>query len=264
MPASALWENIFATISLICWSIHLVPQVWLNFKRKSTAGMSVEMVGCWYTGSMLLNPFGLYRELAIPLIIQSHTFSFFAMTCVLQHYWYDGALRPFKIKYPPAPEETRPRHWRAATIAFLITAFYWVGVELGVLMALRASNSEVLIACIALTPLVFSVSGIISQVVASIRQKSTHGLSKFALWLDFAGGVTGVLSLFFREGPFDYLAAGIYITVTVGTMCLIGVTFYYRNASKIFDEVIDNPTQIQEVTADTFIKGSTEPIKEDV
>ena len=232
MAESVIAENVFGTISLILWSVQLLPQIWLNYKRKSTAGMSLEMMVLWYVGSILLNPYYLFIGINIPLIIQAHCFSLLSMTCVLQHYYYDGVTRPFARKHPPADDEQRPRHVVASGVCFLLLGANWIGIEIGILKALELTHSEVLKGFCAFIPVAFGILGVLLQVIACLRHKSTEGLSLIFLWLDFCGAIMGIFSLFFKSGPFDFQAAGIFIAVACGNTVLLVMDAYFRRTSK--------------------------------
>lgn len=69
-----LAANILGTIGTICWCVQLVPQIWRNYRTKSTLGLPAKMMLLWSISGV---PFGVYavvQRFNIPLIIQPQCF----------------------------------------------------------------------------------------------------------------------------------------------------------------------------------------------
>jgi uncharacterized protein with PQ loop repeat len=66
--------NVLGTIGTVCWCVQLVPQIWRNYRTKSTEGLPAAMMLIWSISGV---PFGVYavaQRFNIPLIIQPQCF----------------------------------------------------------------------------------------------------------------------------------------------------------------------------------------------
>jgi uncharacterized protein with PQ loop repeat len=226
-PTATLPENIFGTISLILWSIQLIPQIIHNFQRKTTAGSSMTTVLIWFSGSLLLTPYYIYKGLNVPMILQAHTFSLLSMIWLLQIIYYDG----WRVGCG------RTRHPWHTFFTFIVCACCWIGLEMGLLAVLNATHSVALGSILAITSAVAGLGGLVAQIMASILRRSTEGLSLVFLWLDFLGGIAGIISLIFRQGDFDVLVSLLFIGVSLGQGILIALTFIFGRSKVRVDDV---------------------------
>ncbi len=85
--------TVASTASLILWTVQLLPQIYHNYRRKSTEGLSLAMLLIWFPGAVISAGYNYASALAIPLIIQQHIFSFLAAICILQDVYYGGGIR---------------------------------------------------------------------------------------------------------------------------------------------------------------------------
>ena len=66
--------NVLGTIGTICWCVQLVPQIYRNWRTKSTVGLPESMMLLWSISGV---PFGVYaitQQFNIPLIVQPQCF----------------------------------------------------------------------------------------------------------------------------------------------------------------------------------------------
>jgi uncharacterized protein with PQ loop repeat len=66
--------NVLGTIGTVCWCVQLIPQIWRNYRTKSTEGLPAAMMLIWSVSGV---PFGVYavaQRFNIPLIIQPQCF----------------------------------------------------------------------------------------------------------------------------------------------------------------------------------------------
>jgi uncharacterized protein with PQ loop repeat len=69
-----LAANILGTIGTVCWCVQLLPQIWRNYRTKSTEGLPASMMLLWSISGV---PFGVYaiaQQFNIPLIVQPQCF----------------------------------------------------------------------------------------------------------------------------------------------------------------------------------------------
>ena len=78
------------TAALLIYSSCFLPQLWMNYKLKSTLGMSDLFIWCYFTGYMMMLPFIFLQSFAVPyrIIIPIEVC---LMTFILvQRFYYDG------------------------------------------------------------------------------------------------------------------------------------------------------------------------------
>ncbi|KAJ2599072.1 putative vacuolar membrane transporter for cationic amino acids [Coemansia sp. RSA 1721] len=68
-PMKALLSDLFGYLSFVCWLCVLLPQLWLNYKRKSSDGLSLGFILMWLAGDFT-DWFGAYvGRLLLPAIL---------------------------------------------------------------------------------------------------------------------------------------------------------------------------------------------------
>ncbi|KAJ2675104.1 putative vacuolar membrane transporter for cationic amino acids [Coemansia sp. RSA 1085] len=66
---NAVWSDIFGYVSFGCWLLVLLPQLWLNYRRKSSDGLSLGFILLWLAGDFA-DWFGAYvGRLLLPAIL---------------------------------------------------------------------------------------------------------------------------------------------------------------------------------------------------
>lgn len=71
--------NVLGLIGTVCWCVQLIPQIWRNYRTKSTEGLPATMMLLWSTSGV---PFGIYaisQNFNIPLQIQPQCFCLLCM-----------------------------------------------------------------------------------------------------------------------------------------------------------------------------------------
>jgi len=66
--------NVLGTIGTVCWCVQLAPQIWRNYRTKSTEGLPASMMLIWSVSGV---PFGVYavaQQFNVPLIVQPQCF----------------------------------------------------------------------------------------------------------------------------------------------------------------------------------------------
>ncbi|KAJ2883232.1 putative vacuolar membrane transporter for cationic amino acids [Coemansia asiatica] len=68
-PMNAFLSDLFGYLSFVCWLCVLLPQLWLNYKRKSSDGLSLGFILMWLAGDFT-DWFGAYvGRLLLPAIL---------------------------------------------------------------------------------------------------------------------------------------------------------------------------------------------------
>ena len=96
--------NVLGTLGTICWCVQLAPQIWRNYRTKSTEGLPAAMILIWSISGV---PFGVYataQRFNVPLIIQPQCFCALCGVSWAQCLIYGGQVlhtmrRPFTLDY---------------------------------------------------------------------------------------------------------------------------------------------------------------------
>ena len=78
IPAVA---TVLGTIGTLCWCVQLLPQIYRNWRTKSTEGLPANMMLLW---SMSGVPFGIYaivQNFSLGIRIQPQCFLLFCLVC---------------------------------------------------------------------------------------------------------------------------------------------------------------------------------------
>ncbi|RKP12143.1 hypothetical protein BJ684DRAFT_17341, partial [Piptocephalis cylindrospora] len=89
LTAQDIVREAFAGVSLIFWSIQLVPQAWTNYKQGSTRGFSTLLLLSWLAEAVTFFSYGYSLHLAIPLLLQPQVFALVSIFCFMQYLYYD-------------------------------------------------------------------------------------------------------------------------------------------------------------------------------
>ncbi|KAI8595878.1 PQ loop repeat-domain-containing protein [Dissophora ornata] len=128
MPTTkVILENVFGMLGIIFWSFQLLPQVFDNYKAKTTKGLSASMFLLWTLAAIGFGSYSIVEELSIPIIIQPHVFGFFSTICYLQCIYYSQKER-----------WSRQKILLAGLVVFLILA----GIEAGAIYGTRVKRAR--------------------------------------------------------------------------------------------------------------------------
>lgn len=247
-----IWANVFGTITCVLWTIQLFPQIWHSYRRKSTDGLSVGLMALWFLAGVFLAPYTIYVNLSVPLIIQPHTLITLCIICILQNYWYQRS-RPVSLsnvehfdkekkqeecvsielscenkvekgdEMPPLLPFKRRLLNCMLTLAITLTV--WASVEVGLLLWLNNTKSDILLTSIAIISGVATLAGFAPQYITMFKLKTAAGLALFFPVLDALGAVSGIVSLIFSatasQKSFDLLTAILYGCVFLGNFGMV-------------------------------------------
>ncbi|GAA5979087.1 hypothetical protein JCM10908_002800 [Rhodotorula pacifica] len=193
-------EQVCGWIGTILWCIQLIPQVWMNYRRKTTAGLSGAMCATWALSGVTLGVYAIGENINIPIIVQPHCYGSLCAVMLCQKLYYD-----------------KGRSWKTAVAAFLAYAVAAAGFEVAMVFASRHvehNGSNGLTMTWGILSSVFLTVGFIPQLYEIYLAKEVAGLSYLFLFLDSSGAVFSILSLAFKS-KLDIIALVGYIAVLV-------------------------------------------------
>ncbi|KAI9227805.1 MAG: hypothetical protein DHS80DRAFT_31392 [Piptocephalis tieghemiana] len=208
-------RDAFAGISLIFWSIQLVPQAWKNYQQGSTKGFSILLLISWLAEAISFFAYGCSLHLAIPLLLQPQAFALVSVFCFLQYLYYDVAYSRTKC----------------ALLGLVMIITIAIIETLGALFLLHLQDSSGDVQWISkvfgIFPTLLILIGYISQYVEIIRSRSAKGLSLLFLALDITGAIAALISLAFHTHPDPEIILN-YLATLLPASGLLALAFYHR------------------------------------
>ncbi|KAJ3818898.1 PQ loop repeat-domain-containing protein [Lentinula raphanica] len=245
MPVNSVAENVFGTVGTVCWSIQLVPQLWKSYHEKDTTGLSEWMILSWSIAGAFLGTYSIVKNLNIPLILQPQLFSALTMASWAQCQYY-GRKRPLST----------------TLVLFLCGCVILGGFEVGTVYAVRPSFSHgdrsgsEGIEFFGIMSTVLITLSFVPQYYEIYNRKEVIGISIWFMAVDLLGGVFSDLSLVFKAGDFDIVAAVTYSLVIVMDGIVILAAWILNPRAKRRRLRMENSQLVSESSDDTPERGT--------
>ncbi|GAA6029975.1 hypothetical protein JCM8097_009197 [Rhodosporidiobolus ruineniae] len=203
-------EQVTGWIGTVLWCIQLVPQVWLNYRRKTTQGLSPLLFICWMVSGATLGIYAIVQDISIPIIVQPHCYGALCAFIICQILHYDRKWR-----------------WYASYLGgFATYAVVCAGFEVGMVYACRAGEARGNSAgtkVFGVVNVIALAAGFFPQFWEIYKLKEVVGISYAFLFMDSLGAVFSIVSLACKtEESIDVLALVGYIVVLAFEI-LIGI-----------------------------------------
>ncbi|KAF3903163.1 hypothetical protein ABW21_db0208509 [Orbilia brochopaga] len=160
---NAVATNVLGTAGAVCWSVQLIPQIIINYRRHHTTGLQPSMMLLWATAGTPLGIYNILSNFNIALRIQPQILTFLSLVTWAQCKYYSSNWRPAK----------------AILVASAIGALL-AGIEVGLVFALR-------------TPQRNGVDWPMT-LMATVR-----GISFLFVFIDALGDLTSLVAVLFEE-----------------------------------------------------------------
>jgi uncharacterized protein with PQ loop repeat len=237
--------QVFGYLGLVQWTIPILPQIVKNYRLGSTDGLSPALYITNAVSTCLFAAFALSVDLAIPALLQPHAYALCCTIVLAQTMYYRYKAPLFRT-----------------IVALMVMVVVWVGGEVGLynLLLLASSNDVQWVALvIGIVSAALAFFSFLPQIYTTFVTKDASGLSPSFIGLTVGGGIFFLLSLFFQNEAFNWIAASLYIGVTLCASAL-GVLFLVyekRRRSKEMYQVDDT------VTAEFVTGGMDQPNRRD-
>ncbi|KAI9014310.1 hypothetical protein DFJ74DRAFT_289027 [Hyaloraphidium curvatum] len=197
MSARHVAGEVFAALCVVCWALVPAPQVWKNWRSKTTEGLSPFLALIWIFNSMLIGAFTIVEGLSAGLIAQPFISAFMLLVVTWQIMYYAPANK---------------RDWRRPTLyTFGLTGFFG-GVLVGLVFGLRAADrAGVSLDWFAYITTVVGVGGMVPQYYETWKFQRVLGLSLGLCLLDMCGSLFGATSVALATDPLNVPAFVLYI-----------------------------------------------------
>ena len=222
--------NVLGTLGAVCWSVQLLPQIWLNWRRHNATGLQPTMVRLYRLCTGLLAdrwtqmmfwawagvPLGVYNivsDFNVALQIQPQILAMLSLATWIQCFYYE-------------------RHWRVSKSLGVVLpiAVVMAGIEVGLIFALRVGvrrDVQWPVTLMAVLAALFLALGVLSHYWDIWRHRTVRGISFVFVGIDAMGDLTSLLSVLFQP-DWDVLGLVIYGTELVLWIGVFAAGGYYN------------------------------------
>ncbi|KAG8161744.1 hypothetical protein KVR01_008731 [Diaporthe batatas] len=194
VPAAA---NALGTLGAVCWSIQLIPQIIINYRRHNATGLQPSMMMLWAWAGVPLGVYNIVEDFNIALRVQPQILTFLSLITWIQCYYYE-------------------RNWsvlRSFTVATLIAAVM-AGIQTALVFALRIPKyrgTEWPMIVMAVLSAALLAAGVLRHYWDIYVHRTVRGISFIFVAIDAAGDVFSLASIMFQPSV-DVLGVIIYAT----------------------------------------------------
>lgn len=245
--------NVLGTIGTVCWCVQIIPQIWHNWRRKSTEGLPGSMLILW---SICGVPFGVYaivQNFNFALKFQPQAFASLTLISWGQTLYYHNKWRVW-----------------TATLATIALAASFGLMELILILTLRGPYSrgvEWPMMLMAILATIIQVAGLIPPFFELAKRNGrVIGIDFWFLTIDYAGAFFSLMALVAQQW-FDALGGSLYIScmlLETGIFASQAIWLWRvrhiraeaKKAGKTYDEYIaENPSKklFASESSETFV-----------
>ncbi|SMR53723.1 unnamed protein product [Zymoseptoria tritici ST99CH_1E4] len=189
--------NTFGTLGTVCWSIQLIPQIVLNYRRHNATGLQPTMMMLWASAGVPLGVYNIVKNFNIALQVQPQILTVLSLITWIQCFYYE-------------------RSWTVSrcTAVVLPIACLMGGVEVALVYALRIgvqrdTNWPVTLMAVLATLLL--ALGVLRHYWDIYVHRTVRGISFLFVGIDALGDLLSIISVIFQQ-ELDVLGLVIYGT----------------------------------------------------
>ncbi|GAA6003446.1 PQ-loop repeat-containing protein [Rhodotorula paludigena] len=195
MPENEVAANVLGTAGAVLWSIQLIPQIVVNYRRHHARGLQSSMMVLWACAGIPLGAYNISSNFNVALQVQPQILTFLSLVTFAQVKYYK-------------------KSWsHARSLLTLLAACALLGsIEVGLVFALERAHSRSLswpATLMAVLAALLLALGVARHYVDIWQHRAVRGISLLFVVLDAGGDLTSLLSLFF-ESEFEPLGCVIY------------------------------------------------------
>jgi len=189
--------NVLGTIGAVCWSVQLIPQIIINYRRHNTIGLQRSMMFLWACAGVPLGAYNISSHFNIALQIQPQILTVLSLITWGQCFHYDDKWGTLKC------------------IIFVVgIAACFGGVETGLTFALNEAVGQDRhwpVTLMGVLSTVLLSAGVLRHYWDIYVHRTVRGISFIFVAIDAAGDVASLISVFFQP-KLDILGMVIYAT----------------------------------------------------
>lgn len=207
--------NTLGTLGAVCWSIQLIPQIIINYRRHNAIGLQSSMMMLWSWAGVPLGVYNIVSNFNLALQIQPQILTFLSLITWMQCYYYKHAWSMV----------------HALAVAIPI-ACVMAGIEVALVFALRIGVRRGVdwpITLMAVLAALFLALGVLRHYVDIYQHRTVRGISFLFVGIDAMGDLTSLISVLFQP-KLSILGLVIYGTELVLWIGIFACGGYYNLA----------------------------------
>ena len=184
--------NTLGTIGAVCWSIQLLPQIIVNYRRHHTIGLQPSMMLLWAIAGVPLGVYNIVSHFNIALLVQPQILTTLSLITWTQCYYYS-------------------KRWSIPKCLGLIAiiGFLMGAVEVALVFALKAAidrNLQWPATLMAVLAACLLAAGVLRHYWDIWKHRTVRGISFIFVGIDAAGDLFSLLSIgkYIRTMPHSY------------------------------------------------------------
>lgn len=184
MDGSLVAANVLGVAGAVFWSIQLIPQIVLNYRRHNATGLQPTMMMLWAWAGVPLGVYNIVSRLNIALQVQPQILTLLSLITWAQCHHYE-------------------RHWtpRRASIVVFSIACAMGAIEFGLVIAFDTAVARGVrwpLTMMATIAALLLALGVLRHYVDIWTHRSVRGISFLFVTIDALGDLTSLLSVLFQ------------------------------------------------------------------
>ncbi|KAF2173935.1 hypothetical protein M409DRAFT_16204 [Zasmidium cellare ATCC 36951] len=205
--------NAFGTLGAVCWSVQLIPQIVINWRRHNATGLQPTMMMLWAWAGVPLGVYNIVSNFNIALQIQPQILAVLSLLTWIQCYYYE-------------------QKWSIArSLAVVLPiASIMAGIEVALVYALRMGVRRHVhwpVTLMAVLAALFLALGVLRHYWDIYVHRTVRGISFLFVGIDALGDLTSIISVVFQP-KLDVLGLVIYGTELVLWIGIFACGGYYN------------------------------------
>ncbi|KAF7185457.1 hypothetical protein HII31_13206 [Pseudocercospora fuligena] len=187
--------NTFGTFGAVCWSVQLIPQIIINYRRHNATGLQPTMMMFWAWAGVPLGVYNIVSNFNIALQIQPQLLAVLSLATWVQCYYYD---HKWSI-------------WKSLAVVMPIAAVMGA-IEVALVFALQKGverDTNWPVTLMAVLAALFLALGVLRHYYDIYVHRTVRGISFLFVGIDALGDLTSIISVIF-ERELDILGLVIY------------------------------------------------------
>ena len=215
--------DVLSVVGLLLFMLVLSPQVWLNYRKGSTEGLSKGMLLLFLLGALTPGTYYLYSHEPVALTAAWVGFAVLDIVVLTQMWYYD---------------EERRRTWSdalrlrgcVAEFVFYIALSVLLSALTYLLFLLTGPSSSPVVAAIPrlfgyVLPAALTIAGYVVQIRLIVQERSAEGVSPGFIVMDLVGCSASIAAIALND--FDGAAVAPLVTVIACQLCMAALYFVY-------------------------------------
>ena len=194
VPAAA---NILGTLGAICWSVQLIPQIVINYRRHHTTGLQPSMMLLWAFAGIPLGAYNIIEDFNIALRVQAQILTVLSLITWSQCYYYDKGW-----------------NWEQCVASLVAIGALLGAVEAALILSVRKgvdNGATWPVTLMAVLAAALLAAGVLRHYWDIYIHRTVRGISFIFVGIDAAGDLFSLISVVFQT-ELDTLGMVIYAT----------------------------------------------------